>query len=157
MYDLISKISFNKGTKIFLILFGLLVSPYWFIFQFARDIYDNNDLPERILIALSIGTPITLIHFFLNYINFDKEYFQDTIEKKSETLFNTIVFSSVFCAMAFYVPCSLKYFNSSISQHNAIEIIIFVHLGSIVSHIIKFLSPIFKKQSKSSKPNTTQN
>ena len=107
------------------------LAPYWFIFQFANDIYKANDLIETIILSICIGVPVSILNFFFNYLSafFSKK--QETEKEKETDLFKLMGISCALVGISFYVPSVLSFFNLTETQHQAILSIIGFHIGYI--------------------------
>lgn len=132
MFEFFKSLSFNQGTNIGLIIFGIFLAPYWYIFQFANDIYKTNDFIERIILSICIGVPVSILNFFVNYLSAFFMKKQETEKEKETKIFKLMGISCAVVGISFYVPSVLSFFNLSETQHQGILSIISFHLGYIV-------------------------
>ena len=138
MFEFISKLSFSRGTSIALIIFGTIVAPYWFLFQFAQDIYKSNSLVQLLILSFAIGAPTAMIHYIMNFQLFSPEEFK-TDDHKVKFYFSLLGGASILSGVIFYVPCMIKFLEET-TQRDAIWAIIGLNglflLFSIVAQII---------------------
>lgn len=145
MYDLISKLSFTRGLNIILIVFGVLISPFWFIYQFHSSLYQSLELSKLLVLALSIGIPICLAMTVANSLTFGKIKEED--EKKDvELRFMIMGLSCGFCGFTFYLPICLRYFFESITGRQAIELMLYAYAGAGVYSVYWSINRSIRKR-----------
>jgi|JI7StandDraft_1071085.scaffolds.fasta_scaffold311331_1 hypothetical protein len=138
MYEFFSKLSLSKAIKIGFIAFGLIVAPNWFVFQFAYYIYSKNDIFQNLLIALAIGMPVCIIHYFLDLVS--RRLFDD---EKSSTIddneLTKVAYACCICGFVFYMPNIVQFFKGSMSQANAIWWVFSGNFGLWVTPIFRII------------------
>lgn len=154
MFEFLSRLSFNKGTNIAFIIFGLIVAPFWFLFQFVPNIYTSNDLVTLLLLSICSILPIAIIEYliFYSFVSLEK-YESDAIRDAHR--FSTIGLVCLWCGLVFYIPSAGKFFFRTITQQDAIISIIWVHTivvgGIIVGEIGERLFFNIRKMLKNKK------
>jgi len=144
MYEFFSKLSLSKAIKIGFIAFGLIIAPYWFIFQFAYYIYSKNDMFQNLLIALAIGMPVCIINYFLDLVSrmlLDNEK-SNTIDDKELT---KVAYACCICGFIFYMPNIVQFFKGSVSQRNAIYWVLYGNIGLWFTPIFRIVKFTFKE------------
>lgn len=136
MFEFLKTLSFNRGTNIGFIIFGVFLAPYWFIFQFANDIYKSSNLTQTIILSLCIGVPVCLLNFIINSVGGLYNEKEVTEEQKVNQYFKLMGYSSIFGGISFYAPCIFKFFSLPQTQRQAIFFIIGIHIGYITTTII---------------------
>jgi hypothetical protein len=138
MFDFLSKLSFNRGTRVGFIIFGILIAPYWFLFQFYPNIYEKNELVKLILLSISIGAPIALFDFsflLVEYATKNKHNPDQPEAEKVDAMFNLIGGACLFTAITLYVPCVVSFFEEHLNPKHAIYFSISLQLGLLTSSI----------------------
>lgn len=142
--EILSKIKFKRGVHFGLLIFGILIAPYMFLFQFARNVFDTKALVPLLLIAVSIGAPIALILVFL----FILDHLADDPPEKDKLMdlrISQMGSAGAITAVAFYLPCIAKYFAPSMSQKEAILSMISVLAAIIISSVMSIANGSTKK------------
>lgn len=163
VFEFLTKLSFSKGVQIALIIFGNIIAPYWFLYQFFRAMVTENNLIQQLILCLAIATPITLLGFsFAVWISsrkiksipqHDKDLKINEDENtqrlreagESKLIFEWLSEGSISTAMMFYGVCVLSYFfpiNSNISIYMCIA----GYGGIIISKTARGFS--YKKKKK---------
>ena len=109
--ELITKLSFNKGTNLVFIIFGTLIAPFWFLFQFANNIYNNSDILHLLILSVAIGMPVCLISFTFEILSDLKIKENQSLLKDNDYIFSLIGKSCIIPGFSFYIPCAFKFFN----------------------------------------------
>lgn len=138
MVEFFYKLSLSKAIKIGFIAFGLLIAPYWFIFQFAYYIYSNNDIIQNLLLALAIGMPVCIIHYFLDLVSRILSETEKSISIDDKEL-TEVAFACCLCGFIFYMPNIIQFFKGEMSQRNAIFWVFFGNLGIWVNPIFRII------------------
>ena len=143
-FDFLNKISFNRGSQIGLIIFGTIIGPFMFIFQFARPVFDNNGLIPLLLICLCVGLPICLL---ITALGIRDNLVLDPEEKDKliDHRFSQMGSYSAIVGGAFYLPCIIKYFYASLNQSEAIKCVAYFLLSFIFSSIMSISRNSTKK------------
>lgn len=137
MFEFLAKLSFNRAVNIGYIIFGNLLAPYWFLFQFAADIYKSNNVAQLLILSLAIGVPICLINFVFLLSSPKKIDTENKaeVQDKVDRIFSLLGVSSILIGIAFYLPCIVKFFESSLNQAEAISLVIIMNAGFIIKDI----------------------
>jgi hypothetical protein len=61
----------NKGIAIILMILSAILPPFWFMFQFALPVFKAYNLITILLLSVSVGAPILILHCLLAFILFD--------------------------------------------------------------------------------------
>jgi len=72
MYEIISKMPFNRAMNIIIIIFGCLIAPYWYLFNCFPELINGKDVFQLILICTAISLP----SFIVNYTIWSTEHRQ---------------------------------------------------------------------------------
>ena len=109
--DALKTISYQRLTKIGFILFGTILAPFMFIFEFARHIFDQNSIIPLLFISACVGLPVALVIFVLRVLD-DAGLDPDDPKEKLTTRFGQMATSSLASGVSFYLPCCIKFFKS---------------------------------------------
>ena len=126
----IKSLSYNRLTKIGFVLFGVVLAPYMFIFQFSQHIFNDNSIIPLIFISVCVGLPVAIIIFVLRVwddIGIDP---MDSKEKLA-TRFGQMATASLMSGVGFYLPCCIKFFQPQLDLRSAIGYMI-PFLGAII-------------------------
>ena len=147
MFEFIEKLTLSKSLNIILILFGCLIAPFWFIYQFYPSIYQSNELSKVLVLGLSIGVPICLCMTIINNFIIKPEKSKD--EKLNVELRLLLMgISSGYCGFAFYVPCIQKYLFENVSAREAIFIVLLIHAGGLSFSLYTYIKRSLAKNRK---------
>ena len=151
MFEFISKLSLQRGLCIALMIFGLFLAPYFFIYEFARFAFTQYSFIQIVLLSFAISAPIALIHFafhsvcilLMNNIIINVEY---TIDK----WFVVMAISSLTTGVAFYATSWFYYFDDTriatkIAANKLIYLSILSLLFSLLTYSIIITKELFTK------------
>lgn len=128
--DALKALSYNRLTKIGFVMFGVLLAPYMFIFQFAQHIFNDNSIVPLLLISVCVGLPVALVLFVLRV--WDDAGLDPTDPKeKLATRFGQMSTASLMSGVGFYLPCCAKFFQPQLDLRSAVGFMI-PFLGAIV-------------------------
>lgn len=156
MFEFLSKLSFSRGTTIMIVVFGMVISPYWFLFQFAQEIYKSNDTIQTIILSLCIGIPVCVWTFVLNLISSIEDFTSDDESTRTDSFFKGVAISCGLAGISFYLPCAAKYFDPSINQRSAISLVMAGHAGYIGSTLFSIYKSNKKKKRNRDKNNNSE-
>jgi len=151
MFEFLTKLSVNKGLQIGVMIFGNIIAPYWFLFQFFRPLVSDNNPIQQLIICLAIGIPVSLFGFFLELVrktaNPDSDFIAHTDvdinknidvdkEKLADETSNKLMFSclsgaSMNTAAVLYMPCIIAFF-VTLKPNTAI-------VSSILAYVVLFI------------------
>lgn len=78
---------------------GMIVGPFWYLFQFEPTIFQSNGLATLIILCLAMSLPV-FMSFFIPMIGGHR-----LITRRA---FMMVVYvCGIFCCIVFYAPCSL--------------------------------------------------
>jgi hypothetical protein len=121
--EALKSLSYNRITKIGLILFGIVLAPFMFIFQFKESVFWDSDFVKLLLISTCFGLPAALILFILRVID-DAGLDPESQEEKMRRRFSQMASTSVICGVGFYIPCCIKFFQPALNLRDAIGLMI---------------------------------
>ena len=169
MFDFLNKLNIDKGMRIFGFIFGNLIAPYWFLFQFFRPLVSGTNYIQQLIICLAIGIPITLFAFAGEVIavlkkealvlgleigfkkikdNLSEKDMEELTNKMATKLsFKCLYRSCITAAFVLYFPCIL-YFFVPINSHTAIICSMMLYIVLIFAVIIKGMSNESPKKQK---------
>ncbi len=123
MFNLdINKVPFNTAANIGFSVLGGMLAPFFYLFQFAKPIFDKYDLLTLLVLSLAIGGPMIIFFLMLNSSArlHNTNITLGDIEATSSTIFLKYLRSaSIDAAMVLYLPCIMSYFAST-TLRNAI-------------------------------------
>jgi len=121
--EVLKSLSYNRITKIGLIIFGIVLAPFMFIFQFKEAVFRDNDFVKLLLISACIGLPVAIVLFVLRVLD-DGGIDPESQTEKMTRRFSQMATTSVICGVGFYIPCCIKYFQPSLNLRDAIGLMI---------------------------------
>lgn len=133
--DAIKSLSYNRLTKIGFVLFGTILAPFMFIFQFASHVFKLNSFAPLVLISACVGLPVCLTIFVLRV--WDDAGLDSTDPKERlATRFEQMSTSSLFSGIGFYFVCCLKFLEPSLGLRDAVGYMIPFYGAIIIDSII---------------------
>lgn len=142
--DEINKIPLPRAIGIIAILFGALIAPYWFLFQFAPSIFNEYELIKLLLLCISIGIPVIIINFLMESLFTPTDEFGEN-PNMSGVIIHLLSRAAVATAVAFYIPCAVAYWKP-LPLGAGINLVIYIHIGFLVYAVLKML--LFRKKEK---------
>jgi hypothetical protein len=128
-YDL-KNFSIDRGFFVFLILFGAICPPFWFIFQFNYPLFKETDLLKFLLICLSIGGPLQIIHWVFVVMATNGSAGKIDKKEEEENTYVEMAIASIITTFLLYTPCILTFF-SRMNERDAIIISAFIEVAII--------------------------
>lgn len=130
-------------------IFGNIVAPYWFLYQFFPHIVSSNNFIQQLIICLAISIPVSLLGYISELWYADRKGEIILVDRNSTSQDNELAFKylsegSINTALMFYTPCLLAFF-AHLEERNAIIGCIFAFLGITTSIIRRGLTVKKKK------------
>lgn len=113
----LKNVQVGKALPVTLSTFCLIISPFWFLFQFAHDIFISTELVKLLLLCLSIGFPVLIINLFTYLLVLVDD--QVTNEEKENNIYKGLTVASLLTFPVYYIPCAISFF-INLSQCSAI-------------------------------------
>lgn len=142
MYELLTKLPFNRGLKITTIIAGIFIAPYWFLYNFCPLMITDIDFIPSVILTLAISLPPTYIHYITMLYGYKLPKGKEI--KILEFNLSLISFLYIFIGLIFYLPCILLFFQP-ISKNAAVYNIILMN-SSLTGGIIAMR--VYKKISR---------
>lgn len=115
-----------KTFNIILVFFGYVVCPFCFLNQFYKPVFTEKVFIKLLLLSPAIGATVNHTFYLLYRVILDARIRNDST-KELRVFF--IGINAIFCSLAFYTPCCIKYIAPNFSRGNGIWTILFVHLA----------------------------
>ena len=165
MFEFLNKLNFSKGVRISIMIFGNIIAPYWFLYQFFRPLVTGNNFIQQLIICLAIAIPVSIIGYILELwavskkdgadlihiakANIDENLLKDNKQDLTREITNKLVFKclslgSINTAIIFYLPCMLTYF-LPLDKNEAIRMCMYSYGGVIIS-IVMSANKVKKKK-----------
>lgn len=136
--EALKTLSYNRITKIGFILFGVVLAPFMFIFQFKGQIFQDNDFVHLLLISSCVGLPVALVLFILRVLD-DAGIDPEDPKEKLKTRFSQMATTAIMCGMGFYLSCCIKFLRPALDLRGAIGTMIPFFGGIIVLTVSSIL------------------
>lgn len=142
--EFLNKVSFNRATQIGFILFGNLLAPAMFLFQYYKPVFMTNDFIHLVCICVCIGLPLLIITTGLTIL--DSIQLQPKEEKNLvDYRFSQMGSCSLLIGFTFYIPCTIKYFRPTTTSEQAIIFLIAIYSGYLILSCISIIRGTTKK------------
>jgi hypothetical protein len=112
------KLSPEKTTNIAYIIVGCIVAPFFFLFQFAKPIFNKYDLLTVIILSFGVGAPISLLFALLR--SFVEDYLNKIMDYGQSEPIALVGYSSMHTGIVLYTVCAMSYF-APLTQAKAIH------------------------------------
>ncbi len=136
MYEVISKLHFSRGVQIAIILFAVIVAPYWYCLHFRPHLVSTESTIKLLLSIIAIGGSVLGTNFALDdffRLRNTEKIVDDTEKNKIGFLYLQIAALET-CAILFF-PCVWKYFDNALSFEGTIPLIGIWVVGSTVARV----------------------
>lgn len=124
MYDLISKMPFNRAMNIIVIIFGCLVAPYWYLINVFPEVLLNKDIFQITLYCTAISLPPYFLHFILMLMS-DRR-FKSKVGKAMDFKFKIMAFLGLTVGAGFYLLVVIFY-DESFNKPEKIQFSVCTH------------------------------
>lgn len=103
-FDL-NKLPLGKGVSYFLISFFSILGPFWYIFQYHRDLFDKFDIFKLLLLSACIGFPLVLLNafFLVSMLRLISPRFEEDMYDPDAMRQHAAV-ASILTSLVFYLP-----------------------------------------------------